>query len=329
MKKTLLNIGLTIALSGAAMSGSVLSTQAYAADLNDSDTSNVDSSNIDNDKPESSDNYLLPGMGAGAAAGTLVAGPVGFIVGGLIGGFVGSSQETDDSDTQITVVNKTMANETVSGEDKPSIDNALAQSDPEIDNNSDNNSLAEDNTALASVQVAQLGHISVPEANNTQHDEIVDIITADLSLDIYFRSGSTDVEAFYPARLDAVANLMGSMNQLEIHLDGYTDRRGNKEQNIKLANQRIENVRQQLITAGVVENRIISKAYGEMKMVSQPGDLEAYTFDRKVVIRFKRSNADSMHTMTSTLSALDSEDTASTSGDEVEQPIVVNASIAF
>jgi len=119
------------------------------------------------------------------------------------------------------------------------------------------------------------------------------------------------------------------MNQLEIHLDGYTDRRGNKEQNIKLANQRIENVRQQLITAGVEENRIVSKAYGEMKMVSQPGDLEAYTFDRKVVIRFKRSDANSIHTMTSTLSALDSEGDVATNNDVVERPIIADASITF
>ena len=100
---------------------------------------------------------------------------------------------------------------------------------------------------------------------------------------------------------------MNTMNQLEIHLDGYADRRGDKTKNIELASQRIEEVRAQLINAGVDENRIVSKAFGETKMVSSPGDLEAYTFDRKVVIRFQRITADSIAAMTTALSEFNTE----------------------
>jgi len=195
---------------------------------------------------------------------------------------------------------------------------------------SENIKLTEEKTYFSSIQVAQLGSVTLPKNNDDiQHEKIMDIITTDLSLDIYFRSGSTDIEAFYPARLDAVAKLIDNMDQLEIQLDGYTDRRGDKEKNIQLANQRIENVRQQLIRAGVNENRIISKAYGEMKMISSPGDLEAYTFDRKVVISFVRSDANSLHSMTSALSALESETLITADSDSNEAPVVAETSIAF
>ncbi len=272
MKKSLLNIAVTVALGSAVFSGTALPTQAYANELSaDNNTSNN----------TTTETYLYPGMGIGAASGALVAGPVGLLVGGLIGAIAGANQETSDAAESVS----TLAENTVQ----------------------DNISLPENIEPASeqqSIQVAQLGEINtvVESSIESQQHALLDILTADLSLDIYFRSGSTDIEAFYPARLAAIADLMNAMNELELHLDGYTDRRGDKTKNIALANKRIEKVHEQLINAGVDENRIISKAFGEIKMVSQPGDLEAYTFDRKVVIRFQRITADSLASMSTTLS---------------------------
>ena len=269
MKKTLLNLAISLSLSAA-----VLSTQAYADGQLTTDNTNS------ND--ETTETYMYPGMGVGAATGTAIAGPAGFVIGGLLGAFIGSNQE-------------------VSLESEESIQQEIVA---EYDNDISNEVHTETDTVdLPSVNVAQLSSISMIEGSRDAHQEnILDILTRDLSLDVYFRSGSTDIEAFYPARLAAIADLMENMDQLEIHLDGYTDRRGDQAQNIALANQRLTNVRQKLIDEGVEANRIVSKAFGEKKMVSQPGDLEAYTFDRKVVIRFERSSADSIHAMTEVLS---------------------------
>jgi len=162
------------------------------------------------------------------------------------------------------------------------------------------------------IHVALLGSLTpvAEKQSPSVQDELVNILTTDLSLDVYFRSGSTAIETFYPERLAAIAELMKAMDKIQLHLDGYTDRRGNKSQNIALANQRIDKVRQQLVLAGVEEHRIISKAFGEMKMVSSAGDLEGYTFDRKVVIRFERSKPDSLYAMKTNLSSIENEDTA-------------------
>jgi outer membrane protein OmpA-like peptidoglycan-associated protein len=115
------------------------------------------------------------------------------------------------------------------------------------------------------------------------------ILTTELSLDVYFRSGSTSVEAFYAPRMQAIASLMREMPLLELHLDGYSDRRGNSDDNLALSNQRLDAVRAQLQQAGIDDGRIHSQAHGEGRFVSRPGDLEAYTFDRRVVIRFEQA----------------------------------------
>ena len=291
MKKSIVNIAVTMALSSAVLSGSVLSTQVYADNLNIADN------NSSNDN--TTETYMLPGMGAGAAAGAVVAGPVGLLIGGVIGAFVGSNQAVSDqktaTDTQETVISGITSTQ----------DTTLTQ---ETGNTAEENIDLQSDTAFSDsstdkIYVAQLGGLTpvLEEQSRPVQDELVNILTTDLSLDVYFRSGSTAIETFYPERLAAIAELMKAMHTIQLHLDGYTDRRGNKSQNIALANQRIEKVRQQLVLAGVEEHRIISKAFGEMKMVSSPGDLDGYTFDRKVVIRFERTSPDSIQSMAAAL----------------------------
>lgn len=286
MKKSFLNTAITIAFSSAVLSSSALSTQAFASDLS---TDNTTSNNT------ATENYLYPGMGIGAASGALVAGPAGMLVGGLIGAIAGANQKTADTAEVMTEI---------PAENSFTPDHWKTAQDESI-------TLADNNAQPHGIQVAQPGKMNTvtDKTIEPQQKAVLDILTANLSMDVYFRSGSTVIESFYPARLAAIAELMNNMQTLEIHLDGYTDRRGDKTKNIALANERIESVREQLLDAGVDENRIVSKAFGEMRMVSSAGDLEAYTFDRKVVIRFERITADSISAMTTALSATETNNT--------------------
>jgi outer membrane protein OmpA-like peptidoglycan-associated protein len=84
---------------------------------------------------------------------------------------------------------------------------------------------------------------------------------------------------------------MQQLPDIDIHLEGYSDRRGDKDTNLVLSNQRLDSVRNQLLQAGIDASRIHVSAYGELQFISTPGDLEAYTFDRRVVIRFQHSSA--------------------------------------
>ena len=66
MKKSLLNIAVSVAIASAILSASALSSQVYASEYTPDDN---DSSNS-----KTTETYMLPGMGAGAATGVVIAG---------------------------------------------------------------------------------------------------------------------------------------------------------------------------------------------------------------------------------------------------------------
>jgi outer membrane protein OmpA-like peptidoglycan-associated protein len=302
MKKSYLNTAINVALTSIVLSSLILQSQANASTTDNaansavtiSDNSNSKSigtnkSDTNNSDTKESDTYLYPGMGIGAATGTLIAGPVGFIVGGAIGALIGVNQDAETEQTENS--DSPLASDDSNVIDNSMADNSTSGKNMEVDKvASHTNHTTEESLTTEPVQIAQIGSLDPAIINESDipQEELMNILVSDLSLDVYFRTGSTDIEKFYPARLAAIANLVNSMDKLELHLDGYTDRRGNKEQNIALANTRIERVREQLIDAGVSPERIVSKAFGEAKMKSAAGNLEAYTFDRRVVIRFER-----------------------------------------
>jgi len=327
MKKSLLNTAITMAMTTALLSGAVLNTQAYAGEPGLSATDSLDNTN---NKDTSHEDYMLPGIGVGAATGAVVAGPVGLIFGGIIGAFVGSNQEVKPVLKEDLEIQETSS---LQAADKKVKSLSYATQNESIENLSESELAQRVNSKH--IQVAQLGSIKsvVDDSIGSQMDELVNILTTDLSLDIYFRSGSTDIESFYPARLAAIADLMHNMDKhskdkLELHLDGYTDRRGNKTQNVALANERIEKVREQLINAGVDKNRIINNAFGEIKMVSSAGDLDAYTFDRKVVIRFERTQQNSAQPMAAVTDMETKQSIVYINGEQVTQ-IVADAATRF
>jgi len=306
MNKSLVNIAVSVAITSAVLSATALSTHAYASEFIPVDD--------DNSNSKTTETYMLPGMSAGAATGAVVAGPVGLLVGGIIGAVVGANNEVSkETDTPITN------------------DIASSLSLDESNKNTDHFAKSDIGDSESSIQVAQLGPINtvIDEQSDNAQEELMNILVTDLSLDVYFRSGSTDIEKFYPARLSAIADLINTMDELELHLDGYTDRRGNQLQNISLANERVEKVRQQLVDAGVDNDRIVSKAFGEIKMVSDAGDLDAYTFDRKVVIRFERAGQDSIHAMTTALSDPESKQKTVSDTEQSLSPVVADVSNRF
>jgi outer membrane protein OmpA-like peptidoglycan-associated protein len=207
------------------------------------------------------------GTGIGAVAGGLLAGPVGLLAGGLIGNLAGkhdaaAAQARNSSDTDAVPL-----------ADVPVLDDPAPAASTETDD---------------PIMVSQAGELApVIDGADDDASALKNILLSDMGLDVLFLTGSTSVESIYLPRLQAVAGILQLMPDIEVHLDGYSDRRGDSDTNLDLSTQRLASVRDRLVQAGVDANRIRVNAYGEQRFVSDPGDLEAYTFDRRVVVRFE------------------------------------------
>ena len=200
----------------------------------------------------------------GAVSGALIAGPVGFIIGGLAGSVIGRN----DQKTEVQNVD----------------------------------TLADTESMLSEMLVSAKQHdqskgLLVASANNvipmnvSKPDEVIDglkqIISNDLSMDVYFKAGSVNLENFYSQQLSVISSLLNEMPDLQLNLDGYSDRQGNQADNLQLSVARLESVRRYFVKNGIDNHRIDIRAHGEKNFVSTPGELAAYVFDRRVVLSFE------------------------------------------
>ena len=131
------------------------------------------------------------GTGIGATAGALVAGPVGFLVGGLIGNLAAKHD----------VKTATEAQQALAAEQLQSHASAQPVSSPAVEDE-----------ATETIVVAQAGEIeTVINDDIVDHtSELKDILVENMSLDVFFLSGSTTVETFYQSRLLGDSKLCSS-----------------------------------------------------------------------------------------------------------------------
>ncbi|QBY03641.1 sortase-associated OmpA-like protein PdsO [Thalassotalea sp. HSM 43] len=104
---------------------------------------------------------------------------------------------------------------------------------------------------------------------------------------LMFRTGSSDIEAHYQQQVIALATVLKRSPHLYIDLEGYTDRQGDETLNLKLAQRRIDKVKQLLVAQGVGEDRIYATAFGESLPLQPEQQQEVNYFDRRVVLKLK------------------------------------------
>lgn len=212
---------------------------------------------------EDSSNQPYAEMSIGAVGGALLAGPAGFVIGGIVGSLIGGHetgdevQEVDNLAVMESMVDEVQVSTDTNDEPKGVL---LASSNNSIPNIGDEKSAV----------------------TNT----LKEIISNDLSMGVYFKAGSVDIEKFYTQQLSVISNLLTEIPDLQLNLDGYSDRQGDESENLQLSIARLQSVRNYFVSQGVDENRIKVNAYGEKNFNSSPGELSAYVFDRRVVVSF-------------------------------------------
>ncbi len=203
------------------------------------------------------------GLGLGSIAGALIAGPAGLVAGGIAGSLIGWSEGLQsDLDASNRELGKSRA-ELATLETRNSV--LIAQADGTLSLDAETEPLSFQNLSNA--------------------------LSADLSLDVYFRSGSAELEPYYETRLAAIAAFLDAFPVVDIELSGFTDRRGTDEDNIQLSTERVYAVRTALMAGGIDAQRIRERPLGESQPVSEAGDAQAYAFDRRVQIAMSISEA--------------------------------------
>ena len=83
--------------------------------------------------------------------------------------------------------------------------------------------------------------------------------------DIYFKRGSTGLDAAAKSLLDQKARWLQDNPGVKVVIEGHTDYRGSKEYNLALGDRRSGTVKSYLMRRGVARERLVAISYGKEK----------------------------------------------------------------
>lgn len=95
--------------------------------------------------------------------------------------------------------------------------------------------------------------------------------------------GTISKESF--PSLDEVVAMLEDHPSMVIQLEGHTDNAGNAKMNMKLSQDRVENVKKYLVSKGISKSRVNTKAFGGTKPIRNSSDPEARAMNRRVEMR--------------------------------------------
>lgn len=189
------------------------------------------------------------GVASGALAGAAIGGPVGFIVGGVVGGIFGNQVEKAG---QLDEVSTELANAEYR-ENQLKRELAMIQED-------------------SAVETAQ--------ASSAQW------VTEALTLNLMFTTNSATLSDADLASIERISNVMDQFPELNLKLDGYTDPRGSKKDNMKLSQKRVDSVIAAFENYGIDSQRLIGIAHGEVLGYTNSESPDVYAMARKVSVNF-------------------------------------------
>jgi outer membrane protein OmpA-like peptidoglycan-associated protein len=88
--------------------------------------------------------------------------------------------------------------------------------------------------------------------------------------------------------LDLVVHFLQTNPNVRIELSGHTDNRGIHGDNVKLSLQRVNKVKDYLVSKGVESRRITGKGYGGTKPIASNDSEESRKMNRRVEFTIKR-----------------------------------------
>lgn len=102
---------------------------------------------------------------------------------------------------------------------------------------------------------------------------------------LIFQQGRAKISPESYPELDEVAKMLHSNPAMIIQLEGHTDFRGDPKENMKLSQERVDAVRDYLISKGVAKSKVKTKAFGGTMPLTKENNDEAHKLNRRVEVR--------------------------------------------
>ncbi len=102
---------------------------------------------------------------------------------------------------------------------------------------------------------------------------------------LIFQVGKAKVspESFH--EIDIIVNMMKQNKSMIIRLEGHTDYQGNAKDNMRLSQERVDAVKEYLVSKKIEKARIKTKAFGGTIPLSRDNTPEAHRLNRRVELR--------------------------------------------
>jgi OmpA-OmpF porin, OOP family len=112
-----------------------------------------------------------------------------------------------------------------------------------------------------------------------------------VAANVMFKSNSASLtRASYPA-IKELADSMKTNPDLNLLIEGHTDNQGSEAYNIKLSEDRANEVKNQLIRFGIPDNRIEIRAFGDKQPTGSNNTSAGRALNRRVVFKFHLKNS--------------------------------------
>jgi OmpA-OmpF porin, OOP family len=106
---------------------------------------------------------------------------------------------------------------------------------------------------------------------------------------VLFAQAKTDILPESYPELDLVVHFLQNNPNVRIELLGHTDNRGVHADNVKLSQQRVNKVKDYLVSKGVESKRITGKGFGGTRPIASNDTEESRRMNRRVEFVIKRS----------------------------------------
>jgi OmpA-OmpF porin, OOP family len=99
-----------------------------------------------------------------------------------------------------------------------------------------------------------------------------------------FDTGSANLQAASQEQLQNIANILKAYPNVKVRIGGYTDNTGSADANLRLSQNRADNVTSQLANLGVDSSRMDAKGYGEDHPVADNSTEQGRAQNRRIAL---------------------------------------------